>query len=118
MILEIHLHDLVRQPEHDGVLGPHPLLDVDLVSSRSFRNSINVLFLSLGRVRFQVRSEMLEESDLLVQLFRVLLKSVDAKNVLLLILIHRLPLVVVEGVTIRIDHDLSRVVEENSSSIG
>lgn len=29
MILEVDLHDLVGQPEHDGVLGTHPLLNVD-----------------------------------------------------------------------------------------
>ena len=29
VVLEAHLHDLVRQPEHDGVLRPHPLLDVN-----------------------------------------------------------------------------------------
>jgi len=29
VILEINLHDLVAESEHDGVLGAHPLLDVD-----------------------------------------------------------------------------------------
>ena len=29
MILEIDLHDLVREPEHDGMLGAHPLLNID-----------------------------------------------------------------------------------------
>jgi hypothetical protein len=30
MVLEVHLHDLVGQAEHDGVLRPHPLLNVHM----------------------------------------------------------------------------------------
>lgn len=29
VILEVHLHDLVRETEHNCVLGAHPLLHVD-----------------------------------------------------------------------------------------
>ena len=29
MVLEVNLHNLVAQTEHDGVLGPHPLLHVN-----------------------------------------------------------------------------------------
>ena len=28
MVLEVDLNDLVRQPEHNGVLGSHPFLHV------------------------------------------------------------------------------------------
>ena len=30
MILEIHLNDLVAKAEHDGMLGAHPLLHIDM----------------------------------------------------------------------------------------
>ena len=29
MVLEIHLHDLIRQAKHNGMAGPHPLFHVD-----------------------------------------------------------------------------------------
>lgn len=58
MILEVDLYDLVGESEHDGMLGSHPLLDVNgsrTTNSRRIGNSFCVLLI----VVFKVRSEML-----------------------------------------------------------
>jgi len=43
MILETHLHNLVGQSKHDGVLGPHPLLHIYY---RSWATSLLCSFIS------------------------------------------------------------------------
>ena len=44
MVLEVHLHDLVREAEHDRVLRPHPLLHVHV------RVHLQVLAFLIGRI--------------------------------------------------------------------
>ena len=95
MVLEVDLYNLVGQPEHDCVSCPHPLLDIDDLLSGSGRligwSLLIVFFLfvlstlsSLSLLTaFQIRSEMLEKSNLLVQLFRVVFEGVTLAHVLL-----------------------------------
>ena len=40
MILEVDLHYLVAEPEHDCILGPHPLLDIDDLTHSSLGRSV------------------------------------------------------------------------------
>ena len=95
MVLEVDLYDLVGQPEHDCVSCPHPLLDIyDLLSGSGWLICwallTFLLLLIFTRLRaislltaLQIRSEMLEQSDLLVQLLRVIFESVTLAHVLL-----------------------------------
>ena len=81
VVLEVDLHDLVAQPEHDGVPGSHPLLDVDGAGLRLhlvlyFALHVHLCMLVtcalLGCRRLQVALKVLEQCDFLLELLREL----------------------------------------------
>lgn len=51
MVLEIDLHNFIAEPEHDGMLSAHPLLDIDLGSPTTQPSQFHLL-LSLLRRKF------------------------------------------------------------------
>ena len=95
MILKIDLYNLIEQPKHDCMSCPHPLLNIYNLLSDSewliYKTLLTFLLLLIfTRLRaislltaLQIRSEMLEQSDLLVQLLRVVFESVTLAHVLL-----------------------------------
>ncbi len=124
MILEADLDDLVAEAEHYGVLSPHPLLDVD------HRLACSVLLLHLniasidhvgrssacragsptsaaaGRaVGLKVGAEVLQKSDLLLQLFGEIDEGVSRHHILLLGRGDGFALVVVEALAQRVLQD-------------
>lgn len=48
MVLEVHLHNFITESEHDGMLGPHPLLHVHLVALVALFRHIDISRLCLG----------------------------------------------------------------------
>jgi len=123
VVLEVDLHNLVAEPEHDGMFGPHPLLHVDrsgwwLVCIVKI---LVVFFFSnaerstlLGSTRLKVRFEVLKQSHFLLQLLWEVGERILLKHILLFSLRNSLPLVVVETVAFVFDNNLSRVIEEDS----
>ena len=85
MILEADLDDLIAEAEHDGMLGPHPFLDIYNLSATSIifphlgvrvnhigrltaRRTIDTIcILVLLRIVLEIRSEMLEKGHLLLK---------------------------------------------------
>lgn len=57
LVSEVDLDNLVTQPEHDGMLGLHPLLDIDIPG-----REIAILVFDLVLV-VEIVAEVLEESD-------------------------------------------------------
>lgn len=109
LVLEVHLHDLVGEAQHDGVLGPHPLLDLD-------GSALVVLILGLvdlGVLTIQLGAEVLQESHFLLQLFGLVLEGVRTDHVLP---VRCSPLHLLEVAAIGIQDYLGRVVEEHSAS--
>ena len=121
MVLEVDLYNLVAQPEHDGVLGPHPLLNVDaarwvlqLTRGIGFVPRNELLLLSWIIVLLQVALEVLQQGDLLLEFRWELSKVVLRHHVLLLVGRTRLALVVVELRARGLCHYLRGIVEENT----
>jgi hypothetical protein len=87
VILEADLDDLIAEAEHDGMLGPHPFLDIYNLSAttiifphlgiwvnhigrlaaRRTIDAISILVLVLLRIVLEIRSEMLEKGHLLLK---------------------------------------------------
>lgn len=86
MILEVYLNDLIAQPKHNRVPSPHPLLHINNVSQCLLAlvcRSLLLIFPFLGLgISFEVASEVLQQSDLLLKLFRVVGESVRLNHVL------------------------------------
>lgn len=102
MVLEIDLHDLIRETEHDGVARSHPLLNVDDVLDLSDFWSLRVVLFehSLGLIMaLEVAPEVLQKSHLLLKLFRVFSECVLLADVLP---VTRPPLHIIQMVAIRI----------------
>lgn len=116
VVLEVDLHHLVGEAEHDGMAGAHPLLHVhDVSQSRLFRFWRNCLLLSLGLfAALEVTAEMLEECDLLLQVLGILVESVLVSEVLA---INCAAFNIVEVVVVRVEYYFSRVIEEHASGI-
>jgi len=79
VVLEIDLHDLVAQTEHDGVLRAHPFLHVDragrvlhLVGFIQFVALDQLLLLGRVIILLKVRFKVLEQSYLFLQFFWVI----------------------------------------------
>lgn len=70
MVLEVYLDDLVAEPEHDGMSGPHPLLHVDdILDFPHFLSGIVGILLNevLGLVvALEVAPEVLQKGDFLL----------------------------------------------------
>lgn len=109
MVLETDLDYLVGEAEHDGMLGAHPLLNIDDRSSLALILHVNIgLHVSafpacgsivtrlLNIVCLEVRSEMLKEGDLLLKLLGEVAQAVGTHDVLLLSGANRFALIVVE----------------------
>jgi len=103
VILEVNLDDLVAQSEHNCMLGPHPFLDINaarwiLQLVRLIHLiSLNQLFLLLRIiVLFQIRFEVLEESNFLLDLLREVVEAVLGHHVLFFVCSDGLPLIIIE----------------------
>jgi hypothetical protein len=119
MILEVHLHDLIAESEHDSMPCSHPFLDVNKVLNLlwwrvlSSRNG-DRHFLLAGLVStFEVRSEMLQKGYLFLHFFRIVSQSVLLSYVLSILSVSTFH--VVESAAIWVKHNLGGVVEENTS---
>ena len=69
MILEVYLDYLVREAEHDGVPRTHPLLHIDDVLNAALAPLHLLGHLCIGvwlLCAFEVASEVLQQSDLLL----------------------------------------------------
>jgi hypothetical protein len=85
MVLKVYLHNLVAESEHNGMLSPHPFLNVDLaVRVIVYNFPLLCLQFSLLSVILKVGSKMLKERYFLLELFRVFFERVGSHNVLLL----------------------------------
>ena len=123
MVLEVNLDNLVAKSEHDGVFSSHPLLNINwrilhahLIASFRADDLTSLTWKLLILVVFQVRSEVLKQSDLLLKILGVVCKVISLHDILLLSGGHRLSLVVEESVAIRIDDDFCAVIKENACS--
>ena len=118
VVLEIDLDYLVREAEHDSMACPHPLLDVHDILDLALRELIGVdlcRFVGLGLfTTLKVASEVLKKGDLLLQLLRVLCECVLFPDVLT---IGTPPLVIVEVITVRVQHYLCGVIKVNSGGL-
>lgn len=115
VVLEVDLHHLVREAEHDGVPSAHPLLHVHDVFHLAFFRAFALSVLLHHRLRLlvalKVRPEVLQQGNLLLQLFGVLGESVRLANILP---ITGAALHVVDVMTVRVENDLCGVIEENT----
>ena len=111
MVLEINLHDFIRQSEHDSMFSLQPFLNV---GASSFGSLVEFLSVWLRRRRLQVRSEMLKQRNFLLQLFWILSQSVGRHNVLFFGRRKRFSLEIIKVLAVDVENNFSRVVEEDS----
>ncbi len=119
MILEIDLDNLVAQSEHNGMFCSHPLLNVDWRDTRHgwldlVRHSI---FILLVLIALKIGTEVLQQCNFLLEILGIVSEVISLHNVLLLLCRNSLPFVVIEGVAVRVDDNLGRVVEEHTGSL-
>ena len=114
MVLEIDLHHFIRQSKHNSMACTHPFLHIHYVSDlslRLFRHFLRLIIrFRFGRT-FKIRAEMLQKRNFFLQSGGVVHHCVPFTHVLAIALP---PLNVVEVVRVGVEHDLSRVVEENT----
>lgn len=113
VVLEVHLHHLVRQAEHDRVPRSHPFLHIDDILHLPLLLAVSVLLCYVFGpvIAFQIAPEMLEECDFLLELLRVLSERILLADVLP---ITRPSLHVVEVVTVGVQNNFGGIVEENA----
>lgn len=121
VILEVNLDDFVAESEHDGMLGPHPFLDVhgawrilQLVGLVHLVSLDQLLLFLWIVVLLEVRLEVLKQCDFLLKLLRVAGEVVLLHHVLLLVGCDCFALVVVELRAAGLGDDLRRIVEEDA----
>ncbi len=112
VVLEVHLHHLVREAEHHCVPGAHPLLHIHHVLHLALRELVRVHWgrlVGLGLfTTFKVASEMLEKGDFLLQLLGVFSEGIFFADVLS---VGTSSLVIVKMIAVRIEYDLGGVVK-------
>jgi len=114
VVLEIHLYYFVTESEHNGMPGPHPLLNVHLLVSG---RHLVLNFTFLLEVPFQIRPEVLQQCNFLLQLLGVVVYTVGRHHVLpfrsfAFYVVHHLSV-------FRFQYHFSRVIKEHTgSSIG
>ena len=121
VILEVYLHYLVAQSEHDRMSSPHPLLDIDGASRRFahlrvvIAGPMGVVHLHLcvlvggtllGRARLQIALEVLEQSNFLLEFFRELVELILGQHILFLTRRDSLSLIIVETLSLFFRHNL------------
>ena len=84
MVLEVYLDNFVAKPEHSRVVGTHPLLHIDTTWGYSDGFEVLRLRTALNFGLVEVGLEMFEQSNLLGNLFGVVLETVLRSDVLLL----------------------------------
>lgn len=116
VVLEVDLDHLVGQSEHDGVSRPHPLLYVHDVFDLALFLAVGILFCYVlwAVIALQVAPEMLKEGHFLLELLRVLREGILFADVLP---VTRASLHVVEVVTVRVEHNLGGIVEEDARGL-
>lgn len=119
MILEIDLDNLVAQSEHNRMFGPHPLLDVDRWDTRHWWLDLlrHTIFILLVLIAFKIGTEVLQQRNFLLEILGIVSEVVSLHDVLLLRRRNSFPFVVIEGVAVRVNDNLGRVVEEDTSSL-
>ena len=85
MVLEVYLDNFVAKPEHSRVVGSHPLFHVNTAWGYSDGLKILRLRTALNFCLVEVGLEMLKQSNLLGNLFGVVLETVLRSDVLLLL---------------------------------
>lgn len=103
VVLEVHLHHFVRESEHDGMFGPHPLFDLDRAIAR--RMVLDFV------VSFQLTLEVFQQCHFFVQLLGILCQSLLLRVVLSL---AHSPFHLLKLVYFGIQHYFGRIIEENS----
>lgn len=136
VILEINLDHLVRKSEHNSMSSSHPLLHINNFFHPPLLRKvllIVIILLNLRRERLQlslprdsrlialilftslqITSEMLQQSDFLLKLLRVLSQSVFLSNILS---ITTSSLHIVKVMAIWVQYNFSGVIEEDTSGI-
>ena len=115
MILEVHLHDLIRESEHDGVACSHPLLHVDYIHDPPslLLDILRDLFVGLRLLSaFKVAPEVLQKRHLLLKILGIFTESIFFADILT---IGASALHVVEVEAVGVEHDFGGVVEEHAS---
>ena len=115
MILEVHLHHLVREAEHHCVPGAHPLFHIHDVLHLTLRELVGVHW---GRLvgfglftPFKVASEVLEKRNFLLQFLGVFSEGIFFANILS---VGTSSLVIVKMIAVRIEYNLGGVVKIDS----
>ncbi len=114
VVLKINLDNFIRQSKHNCMAGAHPFFNVDDVCNFTFGryNLISWLFIWFWfGWALQVTSEVLQQSYLLLECWRVLNYCVLFANILP---IGGPSFNVVEVETVRIKHNFSCIVEEHT----
>jgi hypothetical protein len=103
MVLEVDLHDLVGEAEHDCMPSAHPLLNIHNILHLTLRKLIGIYRCRLVGFRlfttFKVTSEVLKQCDLLLQFLGVFSESIFFADILS---VGTSPLIIVEMIAVRI----------------
>jgi hypothetical protein len=117
VVLEVNLHDLVGEAEHDCVTSAHPFFNIHNILHLTLRKLIGIYRSGLVGFRFfttfKVTSEVLKQCDLLLQFLGVFSESIFFADILS---ICASSLIIVEMIAVRIKHDLGGVVKIDSCS--
>jgi len=107
VVLEVDLHDFVGEPEHNGVLGAHPLFDLDLAFRGGGLDELDVLVAAV-----QLALEVLQQRDFLVQVLGLVL---DVLLLGVVVAFSGAALDLVEDFRVGFHDHFGRVVEEDSA---
>ena len=119
MILKVDLNDFIGKAEHHRMASAHPLLHIDDIANWFTFEHIDFLLTLILKVLWffitlEVRPKVLQQSDLLLQLLRVLSHGELSTDIIAVIrsLLH-----VVEVLAIWIENDFCLIVEVDTSGI-
>jgi len=102
VVLEVNLHYLVGEAEHNGMSSSHPFFHIDDIFYLSFRKLFraNLGLISLWLLTsLKIASEVLKQCHFLLKLFGILCEGIFFANVLS---ITASSLIVIEMITIRV----------------
>ena len=114
VVLEVHLDDFVAESEHYSVAGSHPLFDIrELGRSLVLRALYWVFLVPFRFLSFEIRSKMLQQSDLFLDFLGVLSQCIDLHYILSVALP---PFNVIKAFGLRMQNYFGAVIEKYSSS--
>ena len=128
MVLEINLHNLIWQSEHNCMFCPHPFLNIDwawllgwlerawdwLWRTHEF---FQVAWVWSALVAFKVRSKVLQKSYFLLQIFGVLSKIISCHDILLFSVWNCFSFIIIEGMAVGVYYYLRGIIEEDSCGL-